>query len=120
MFHQHMRQTARRVATLAFAGAAALGLGPAGAGTVAAGHLPLPMPTVTDYQYLSGSTTPPGDFASLATPTPAPYVDPNAAERRKAAEATKDEKKAAEKKADADEESRKAAAKKADDSQAEL
>jgi subtilase family serine protease len=59
VFHQHMRQAARRVATLAFAGAAALGLGPAGAGTVAAGHLPLPMPTVTDYQYLSGSVTPP-------------------------------------------------------------
>jgi subtilase family serine protease len=59
VFHQHMRQTARRGVTLAFAGAAALGLGPAGGGAVAAANLPLPMPTVAEYQFLSGSPTPP-------------------------------------------------------------
>lgn len=66
----------------------------------------------------AGTTLPPPDFAAAATSTPTPYVDPNAAERRKAAEATKDEKKASEKKAD--EEARKAAGKKADDWQADL
>jgi subtilase family serine protease len=61
VFHQHMRQMARRVVMLAFAGAAVLGLGPAGAGAVAAANLPLPMPTVADYQFLSGSPTPPSE-----------------------------------------------------------
>jgi subtilase family serine protease len=55
-----MRQTVSRVATVAFAGAAALGMGPAGAGLTASG-LPLPAPTIADYQYLSGSTTPPSE-----------------------------------------------------------
>jgi subtilase family serine protease len=59
MFHQHMRQTARKVVTLAFAGAAALGLGPAGAGIAATGNLPAPTPTIADYQFLNGSVTPP-------------------------------------------------------------
>jgi hypothetical protein len=35
---------------------------------------------------------PPGEFAALATPTPSPYVDPNAVERKKAAGDPKDEK----------------------------
>jgi subtilase family serine protease len=59
MFHQHMRQTARRVATFAFAGAAALGFGPVGAGIAAAGNLPQPAPTIADYQFLSTSQIPP-------------------------------------------------------------
>jgi subtilase family serine protease len=59
MFHQYMRQTARRVVTFVFAGAAALGLGPAGAGMAAAGNLPPPTPSIVEYQFLSGSTTPP-------------------------------------------------------------
>jgi subtilase family serine protease len=59
MFHQHMRQTARKVVTLAFAGAAALGLGPAGAGIAATGNLPAPTPAIADYQFLNGSVTPP-------------------------------------------------------------
>jgi subtilase family serine protease len=48
---------------LVFAGAAALGLGPAGAGIVAGSSrsLPSPVPAVADYQFLSGSTTPPGE-----------------------------------------------------------
>ena len=59
MFHEHMRKKVRQVVTVSFAGAAALGLGPAGAGIAAAGSLPAPVPVVTDYQYLSASTTPP-------------------------------------------------------------
>src|SRR5258707_4230288 len=61
VFYQHMRQAVRQVVTVSFAGAAALGLGPAGAGIVAAGSLPAPVPAVTDYQYLSASTTPPAE-----------------------------------------------------------
>src|SRR5215469_9566841 len=61
MFHKHMRQTVRRVATLAFAGAAALGLGPAGSGLAAGGDLPQPIPAIAEYQFLSGSTTPPSE-----------------------------------------------------------
>jgi hypothetical protein len=60
VFHEHMRQKVRQVVTVSFAGAAALGLGPAGAG-IAGGSLPAPVPAVTDYQYLSASTTPPAE-----------------------------------------------------------
>jgi subtilase family serine protease len=59
--YQHRRRTVRQVATLGFAGAAALGLGPAGAGAIAASSLPAPIPAVSDYQYMSGSTTPPAE-----------------------------------------------------------
>jgi subtilase family serine protease len=58
MFHQHMRPAIRRVATLAFAGAAALGLGPTGAG-LAVSSLPQPAPTIADYQFLSSGLIPP-------------------------------------------------------------
>src|SRR5215467_1016791 len=62
VFHEHMRKIVRQVVTVSFAGAAALGLGPAGAGiAAAAGSLPAPVPAVTDYQYLSASTTPPAE-----------------------------------------------------------
>jgi subtilase family serine protease len=61
MLIQHMRQTARRGAAFAFAGAAALGFGPAGAGIAAGGGLPAPMPGIVQYQFLSGSTTPPSE-----------------------------------------------------------
>ena len=47
--------------TATFVGAVALGLGPAGAGIAAVGSLPAPVPAVTDYQFLSGSTTPPAE-----------------------------------------------------------
>lgn len=75
MFHQNVRQTARRVAAFAFAGASVLGFGPAGAGIAAAGGLPPPVPSIVEYQFLSGSTTPPseGDCFSVGrrcfTPT---------------------------------------------------
>jgi subtilase family serine protease len=59
MFHQHLRPAVRRVATLAFAGAAALGLGPTGASLAVSGNLPQPAPTIADYQFLSASPTPP-------------------------------------------------------------
>ena len=61
MVHQHRRRTVRQVVTAGLAGAAALALGPAGAGAVAASSLPAPIPAVSDYQYLSGSTTPPAE-----------------------------------------------------------
>src|SRR5215831_13339872 len=66
MFHQDIRQAARRVATIAFTGAAALGLGPAGAGIAAAGNLPPPTPSIVDYQFLSGSPTPPTEANCLS------------------------------------------------------
>jgi subtilase family serine protease len=59
MVHQHMAPAVRRVATLAFAGAAALGLGPTGAGLAVSGNLPQPAPTIADYQFLSASPIPP-------------------------------------------------------------
>src|SRR5215472_18988664 len=60
VFHEHMRKTVRQVVTVSFAGAAALGLGPAAAGfATAAGSLPAPVPAVSDFQYMSASTTPP-------------------------------------------------------------
>ena len=59
MFHQHMRPAIRRVATLAFAGAAALGLGPTGAGLAVSSSLPQPAPTIADYQFLSSGLIPP-------------------------------------------------------------
>src|SRR5215470_19434103 len=61
VFHQHRRQKVRQVVTATFVGAVALGLGPAGAGVAAVGSLPAPVPAVTDYQFLSGSTTPPAE-----------------------------------------------------------
>jgi subtilase family serine protease len=66
MFHQHVRQTARRAVTFGFAGAAALGLGPAGAGIAAGGGLPAPTPSIVQYQFLSGSTTPPTEAACFS------------------------------------------------------
>jgi subtilase family serine protease len=68
VFHENMRKTVRQVVTVSFAGAAALGLGPAAAGiATAARSLPAPVPAVTDYQYMSASTTPPAqsDCASV-------------------------------------------------------
>ena len=61
VFDQRRRHTVRKVVTIGFVGAAALGLGPAGAGVVAAANLPTPIPAVADYQFLSGSTTPPAE-----------------------------------------------------------
>ena len=61
MFHQYRRKAVRHAVTVTFVGAAALGLGPASAGLVAAGGLPAPIPAVSDYQFLSGSTTPPAE-----------------------------------------------------------
>src|SRR5215471_3759526 len=61
VFHQYRRQAVRQAVTVTFVGAAALGLGPAGAGIVAAGGLPAPIPAVSDFQFLSASTTPPAE-----------------------------------------------------------
>src|SRR5499427_7982719 len=59
VFHQYRRKAVRHAVAVTFVGAAALGLGPASAGIVAAGGLPAPIPAVSDYQFLSGSITPP-------------------------------------------------------------
>jgi subtilase family serine protease len=61
VFHLNRRQAVRQAVTVTFVGAAALGLGPAGAGIVAAGGLPAPIPAVSDFQFLSASTTPPAE-----------------------------------------------------------
>jgi subtilase family serine protease len=61
VFHQYRRKAVRHAVTVTFLGAAALGLGPATAGVVAAGGLPAPIPAVSDFQYLSGSTTQPAE-----------------------------------------------------------
>jgi subtilase family serine protease len=53
----HLRLTAPPIAALALSAAALVG-GPAGSTALASG-LPTPMPTVSDYQFLSGSQTPP-------------------------------------------------------------
>ena len=54
----HLRLTVPPIAALALAAAAFTG-GPAGSAALADSGLPAPMPTVSDYQFLSGSQTPP-------------------------------------------------------------
>jgi subtilase family serine protease len=54
----HLRLTVPPIAALALAAAAFAG-GPAGSAALADSGLPAPMPTVSDYQFLSGSQTPP-------------------------------------------------------------
>jgi len=66
VFHQYRRKAVRHAVTVTFVGAAALGLGPASAGIVAAGGLPAPIPAVSDFQFLSGSTTPPDQAACFS------------------------------------------------------
>src|SRR5258708_2591456 len=62
VFHLHLHQMARPAVTIASAVAAALGLGPVGSAVVASGSLPSPVPAVADYQFLSGSATPPSEM----------------------------------------------------------
>jgi subtilase family serine protease len=66
VFHQYRRKAVRQAVTVTFVGAAALGLGPASAGIVATGGLPAPIPAVSDYQFLSGSVTPPTEAACFS------------------------------------------------------
>jgi subtilase family serine protease len=66
VFHKHTCRVARRVAAIAFAGAASLGVVPAGTMIAAAAALPAPAPAVSDFQYLSGSTTPPTEANCFA------------------------------------------------------
>jgi subtilase family serine protease len=65
--HLRLRLTARPIAALAFYGAAVLAGGPAGSGALAASSLPVPVPAVAEFQFLSASTTPPAqsDCASV-------------------------------------------------------
>jgi subtilase family serine protease len=65
VFRVRLCQWGRRLASPVFVSALALGLGPAGA-VVAGGSLPQPMPTVSEYQYLSASATPPAEPACFS------------------------------------------------------
>jgi subtilase family serine protease len=62
-----LRHAARPLSVLAVCGAAALAGGPAGSPELAASSLPVPVPAVADYQFLSGAATPPAqsDCASV-------------------------------------------------------
>ena len=66
MFRLQLRLAARPVATLAICGAVALVGAPAGSAALAAGSLPVPVPAISDYQFLSASTTPPAEAACFA------------------------------------------------------
>jgi subtilase family serine protease len=57
MSHSHLRRLACRAGVLAVGGAAMLAAGPAGSAAVSS--LPMPVPAVAEYQFLSASTTPP-------------------------------------------------------------
>src|SRR5215470_5378296 len=76
----HLRLTAPPIAALALSAAAFVG-GPAGSAALAGSGLPAPMPTVSDYQFLSGSQTPPSqsDCAS-AVPVARRCFSPSAME----------------------------------------
>src|SRR6266851_3554057 len=58
LFRLQLRLTARPLAALAVCGSAAFMGGPAGVPVLAA-SLPVPVPTVAEYQFLSAGTTPP-------------------------------------------------------------
>ena len=67
MFRLQLRLAARPAATLAVCGAVALVGAPAGsAALAAASSLPVPVPVVSDYQFLSASLTPPTEAACFA------------------------------------------------------
>lgn len=60
------RRAARLVAILAACGGAAVAGASVGATPLSAARLPAPVPTVSDYQFLSASTTPPAESACFA------------------------------------------------------
>src|SRR3984893_16167287 len=67
LFRLQQRLAARPVATLALCGAVAFVGAPAGSPALAAASsLPVPVPAVSDYQFLSASTTPPTEAACFA------------------------------------------------------
>jgi subtilase family serine protease len=67
LFRLQQRLAARPVATLALCGAVAFVGAPAGSSALAAASsLPVPVPAVSDYQFLSASTTPPTEAACFA------------------------------------------------------
>jgi hypothetical protein len=66
LFRLQLRLAARPVVTLAVCGAVALVGAPAGSAALAAGSLPVPVPAISDYQFLSASTTPPAEAACFA------------------------------------------------------
>src|SRR5580700_1046750 len=67
LFRFQQRLATRPVATLAVCGAVAFAGAPAGsAALTAASSLPVPVPAVSDYQFLSASTAPPSEAACFA------------------------------------------------------
>ena len=59
-------RAARFVAVLAACGGAAVAGAPAGAAALSAANLPAPVPSVSDYQFMTASTTPPSESACFA------------------------------------------------------
>jgi subtilase family serine protease len=66
MSARHHRQATQRVAVMAIGVLSALGLAPVATVTAAAARLPAPLPTVSDYQYLTASLTPPTEADCFA------------------------------------------------------
>jgi len=67
LFRLQQRLATRPVATLAVCGAVAFAGAPAGSAALAAANsLPVPVPAVSDYQFLSASTAPPTEAACFA------------------------------------------------------
>jgi subtilase family serine protease len=60
------RRAARLVAVLAACGGAVAAGAPTGIATLSAANLPVPVPTVSDYQFVTASTTPPSESACFA------------------------------------------------------
>ncbi|HZR51044.1 MAG TPA: S53 family peptidase [Streptosporangiaceae bacterium] len=61
-----LRRAARPAAVLATCGAAVVAGAPAGSVALTAGSLPVPVPAISDYQFLSAGTTPPAESDCLA------------------------------------------------------
>jgi subtilase family serine protease len=66
VFRIRLRQSALPVAALTLCGAAALGSGTAASPALTAGSLPVPVPAISDYQFVSASITPPTEAACFA------------------------------------------------------
>lgn len=62
------RRAARLVAVLAACGGAVVAGAPADAAALSVADLPVPVPTASDYQFMSASTTPPSETARARRP----------------------------------------------------
>jgi subtilase family serine protease len=66
LFRLRLRHSALPVAAFTLCGAAALGSATAASPALTVGNLPVPVPAVSDYQFVSASTTPPSEAACFA------------------------------------------------------